>query len=77
LKQFGDIHTFDRACKHQGNAIISYYDIRAAQNAMSALQNQLFSRRKFHIHYSIPKVQCCIFHAHWNCINYCWCVCTV
>lgn len=55
FEQFGDIDTFDRACMHQGNAMISYYDIRAAQNAMRALQNRLFGRRKFDIHYSIPK----------------------
>ncbi|RHN49604.1 putative RNA recognition motif 2, nucleotide-binding alpha-beta plait domain-containing protein [Medicago truncatula] len=55
FEQFGDIDTFDRDCKHQGNAMISYYDMRAAQKAMRALQNQLFSCRKFDIHYSIPK----------------------
>ncbi|XP_058739354.1 protein MEI2-like 4 [Vicia villosa] len=56
FKQFGDIQTFDRACKHQGNAMITYYDVRDSQNAMRALQNRLFGRRKFDIHYSIPKI---------------------
>ncbi|XP_045798291.1 protein MEI2-like 4 [Trifolium pratense] len=56
FEQFGDIHTFYRACKHQGLAMISYYDIRASQNAMRALHNRLFGRRKFEIHFSIPKI---------------------
>ncbi|GAU14119.1 hypothetical protein TSUD_169440 [Trifolium subterraneum] len=64
FEQFGDIHTFYRACKHQGLAMISYYDIRASQNAMKALHNRLFGRKKFEIHYSIPKVGCCIFNPH-------------
>ncbi|KAJ1443072.1 RNA-binding domain superfamily [Sesbania bispinosa] len=55
FEQFGDIHTLDTACKHHGFVMISYYDIRAAQNAMRAHQNGLFSSRKFDIHYSIPK----------------------
>ncbi|KAJ1435464.1 RNA-binding domain superfamily [Sesbania bispinosa] len=56
FEQFGDIHTLDTACKHHGFVTISYYDIRAAQNAMRAYRNGLFSSRKFVIHYSIPKV---------------------
>ncbi|PNX82754.1 protein MEI2-like 4-like [Trifolium pratense] len=64
FEQFGDIHTFYRACKHQGLAMISYYDIRASQNAMRALHNRLFGRRKFEIHFSIPKVRCCTFNPH-------------
>ncbi|KAK9278715.1 hypothetical protein L1049_028290 [Liquidambar formosana] len=35
--------------------MISYYDIRAARNAMRALQNKPLRRRKLDIHYSIPK----------------------
>ncbi|KAI4336517.1 hypothetical protein L6164_015034 [Bauhinia variegata] len=35
--------------------IISYYDIRAAQNAIRALQNGPLRRMKLDIHYSIPK----------------------
>ncbi|CAI8592090.1 unnamed protein product [Vicia faba] len=56
FEQFGDIQTFDRACKHQGNAMITYYDIRGSQNAMRALQNRHFSCRKFDIHYSTSQV---------------------
>ncbi|KAI5431719.1 hypothetical protein KIW84_035763 [Lathyrus oleraceus] len=56
FEQFGDIDSFDRACKHRGNAMITYYDVRDAQNAMRALQNRRFGCRKFDIHYSIPKI---------------------
>lgn len=62
LKQFGDIHTFNPSCTHLGFVMISYYDIRAAQNAMRALQNRLFGCRKFDICYSTPKVRCCILN---------------
>lgn len=37
--------------------MISYFDIRAAQNAMEALQNRSLRSRKLDIHYSIPKVR--------------------
>ena len=40
--------------------MISYYDIRAARNAMKALQNKPLRRRKLDIHYSIPKVGFCL-----------------
>lgn len=36
--------------------MISYFDIRAARNAMKALQNKTLRRRKLDIHFSIPKV---------------------
>ncbi|XP_044461949.1 protein MEI2-like 4 isoform X2 [Mangifera indica] len=55
FEQYGDISTFDTACKHQGFVIISYHDIRAARNAMKALQNKLMRHRKLNIHFSIPK----------------------
>ncbi|XP_004492025.1 protein MEI2-like 4 isoform X2 [Cicer arietinum] len=55
FEQFGDIHTFNPSCTHLGFVMISYYDIRAAQNAMRALQNRLFGCRKFDICYSTPK----------------------
>lgn len=41
--------------------MISYYDIRAACNALRALQNKPLRRRKLDIHYSIPKVCVCQF----------------
>ncbi|GMI75688.1 MEI2-like 4 [Hibiscus trionum] len=55
FEQYGDIRTLYTACKHRGFVMISYYDIRAAQNAMSALQNKPLKHRKLDIHYSIPK----------------------
>uniref|UniRef100_A0A6N2M620 RRM domain-containing protein n=1 Tax=Salix viminalis TaxID=40686 RepID=A0A6N2M620_SALVM len=55
FEQYGDIRTLYTACKHRGFVMISYYDIRAAKNAMKALQNTPLRRRKLDIHYSIPK----------------------
>ncbi|KAL6969193.1 hypothetical protein U1Q18_028917 [Sarracenia purpurea var. burkii] len=55
FEQFGDIRTLYTACKHRGFVMISYYDIRAARNAMRALQNKPLKRRKLDIHFSIPK----------------------
>uniref|UniRef100_A0A6M2EVT3 RRM domain-containing protein n=1 Tax=Populus davidiana TaxID=266767 RepID=A0A6M2EVT3_9ROSI len=55
FEQYGDIRTLYTACKHRGFVMISYYDIRAAENAMKALQNRPLRRRKLDIHYSIPK----------------------
>ncbi|KAF6156722.1 hypothetical protein GIB67_010994 [Kingdonia uniflora] len=55
FEQFGDIRTLYTACKHRGFVMISYYDIRAARNAMRTLQNKPLRRRKLDIHYSIPK----------------------
>ncbi|XP_028765243.1 protein MEI2-like 1 isoform X2 [Neltuma alba] len=56
FEQYGDVRTTYTACKHRGFVMISYYDIRAAQNAMKALQNRSLRSRKLDIHYSIPKV---------------------
>ncbi|KAK7358714.1 hypothetical protein VNO77_00652 [Canavalia gladiata] len=56
FEQYGDIRTIYTACKHHGFVMISYYDLRAAQNAMQALQNRPLRSRKLDIHYSIPKV---------------------
>ncbi|XP_044502056.1 protein MEI2-like 1 isoform X2 [Mangifera indica] len=55
FEQYGEIRTIYTACKHRGFVMISYYDIRAARNAMRALQNKPLRRRKLDIHYSIPK----------------------
>ncbi|XP_077250466.1 protein MEI2-like 4 isoform X2 [Tasmannia lanceolata] len=55
FEQYGDIRTLYTACKHRGFVMISYYDIRAAGNAMRALQNKPLRRRKLDIHFSIPK----------------------
>ncbi|KAM7468803.1 hypothetical protein LguiB_016365 [Lonicera macranthoides] len=55
FEQYGDIRTLYTACKHRGFVMISYYDLRAARNAMKALQNKPLKRRKLDIHFSIPK----------------------
>ncbi|XP_021722989.1 protein MEI2-like 4 isoform X1 [Chenopodium quinoa] len=55
FEQYGDIRTLYTACKHRGFVMISYFDIRAARNAMKALQNKPLRRRRLDIHYSIPK----------------------
>ncbi|XP_010546097.1 PREDICTED: protein MEI2-like 1 [Tarenaya hassleriana] len=55
FEQYGDIRALYTACKNRGFIMISYYDIRAAQNAMRALQDKLLWRRKLDIHFSIPK----------------------
>lgn len=55
FEQYGDIRTLYTACKHRGFVMISYFDIRAARNAMRALQNKLLGCQKLDIHYSIPK----------------------
>ncbi|KAJ0973540.1 hypothetical protein J5N97_021499 [Dioscorea zingiberensis] len=55
FEQYGDIRTLYTACKHRGFVMISYFDIRAARNAMRALQNKPLRRRKLDIHFSIPK----------------------
>ncbi|RRT72698.1 hypothetical protein B296_00007057 [Ensete ventricosum] len=54
--QYGDIRMLYTTCKHRGFVMISYYDIRAARNAMQALQNKPLKFRKLDIHFSIPKV---------------------
>lgn len=56
VQQYGDIHTLYTACKNHGFVMISYYDIRAARNAMKALQNKLMRHKKLSIHYSSPNV---------------------
>lgn len=52
---YGNIKKMYTACKSRGFVMLSYYDIRAAQDAIRGLQNQLLRRRKLDIHYSIPK----------------------
>ncbi|XP_039069382.1 protein MEI2-like 1 isoform X1 [Hibiscus syriacus] len=59
FEQYGDIQTLYTACKHRGFVMITYYDIRAARNAMRALQNKPLRRRELDIHYSIPKDNAC------------------
>lgn len=56
FQQYGDIRTLYTACKPRGFVMISYYDLRAARNAMRALQNKALRGRNLDIHFSIPKV---------------------
>ncbi|KAJ1377948.1 RNA-binding domain superfamily [Sesbania bispinosa] len=55
FEQYGEIRTIYTACKHRGFVMISYYDLKAAQSAMKALQNRSLKSRNLDIHYSIPK----------------------
>ncbi|THU49644.1 hypothetical protein C4D60_Mb06t11700 [Musa balbisiana] len=55
FEHYGDIHKLYTACKHRGFVMISYYDIRAAQNAMQALQNKPLRHQNMDIQFSIPK----------------------
>ncbi|XP_042436071.1 protein MEI2-like 4 isoform X1 [Zingiber officinale] len=55
FEQYGDMHTLYTACKHRGFVTISYFDIRAAQDAIRALQNKPLNHQKLDIHFSIPK----------------------
>ncbi|XP_057542448.1 protein MEI2-like 4 isoform X1 [Amaranthus tricolor] len=55
FEQYGDIRNLYTSCKHRGFVMVSYFDIRAARNAMKALQDEPLRRRRLDIHYSIPK----------------------
>ncbi|KAL8468393.1 hypothetical protein ACS0TY_031562 [Phlomoides rotata] len=55
FEHYGDIRTMYTACKLRGFVMISYFDIRAARDAMRGLQSKPLQRRKLNIHYSIPK----------------------
>ncbi|XP_039046867.1 protein MEI2-like 1 isoform X2 [Hibiscus syriacus] len=60
FEQYGDIQTLYTPSKHRGFVMISYYDIRAARNAMRSLQNKPLRHRELDIHYSIPKDNACV-----------------
>ncbi|KAL0736382.1 hypothetical protein Bca4012_012592 [Brassica carinata] len=55
FEQCGDVRALHTAGKNRGFILVSYYDIRAAQNAMRALHGRLLRGRKLDIHYHIPK----------------------
>nr|CAB3484379.1 unnamed protein product [Digitaria exilis] len=55
FERYGDMHTLDASCKHLGFVIISYYDVRSAENAMRALQRKPLRHRKLDIQYFIPE----------------------
>mmetsp|Transcript_5258 Transcript_5258/g.17413 ORF Transcript_5258/g.17413 Transcript_5258/m.17413 type:complete len:340 (-) Transcript_5258:374-1393(-) len=53
--QYGDVRSLYTACKHRGFVMISYFDIRAARNAMRQLQGKTVQGLQLDIHFSIPK----------------------
>ncbi|GAA0145932.1 RNA metabolism protein [Lithospermum erythrorhizon] len=55
FQQYGDIRTLYTACKHRGFVMVSYYDIRAAWNALKTLQKKPLRNRSLDVHFSIPK----------------------
>lgn len=55
FEQYGDMQTLNASCKHHGFVMVSYYDIRSAENAMRALQSKPLRCRKLDIRYSSPK----------------------
>ncbi|KAH7866028.1 hypothetical protein Vadar_014435 [Vaccinium darrowii] len=55
FEPYGDIRNIHTTCKHRGFVMISYFDIRAAMNAMRYLQSKQLGHQKLDIHYSIPK----------------------
>ncbi|KAM0907159.1 hypothetical protein ACQ4PT_016307 [Festuca glaucescens] len=54
FQQYGDVHKL-YTCKDRGYIIVSYYDIRAAQNAMRALHGKPLGLMKLDVQFSIPK----------------------
>ncbi|KAJ0266196.1 Protein MEI2-like 4 [Hirschfeldia incana] len=55
FEQYGDVRALHTAGKNRGFILVSYYDVRHAQNAMRALHGRLLRGRKLDIHYHIPK----------------------
>ncbi|XP_010423231.1 PREDICTED: protein MEI2-like 4 [Camelina sativa] len=55
FEQYGNVRALNTAGKNRGFIMVSYYDIRSAQNAARALNGRLFRGRKLDIRYSIPK----------------------
>ncbi|GJN36414.1 hypothetical protein PR202_gb25272 [Eleusine coracana subsp. coracana] len=55
IQQYGDIQTLHTSCKNHGFVTVSYYDIRAAQNAMRALHNKALGQMNLDVHFSIPE----------------------
>ncbi|CAN8256962.1 unnamed protein product [Cochlearia groenlandica] len=55
FEQYGEVRALHTTGKNRGFIMVSYYDIRAAQNAMRALNGRLLRGRKLDIHYHIPE----------------------
>lgn len=54
FQQYGDVHKL-YTCKELGYVTVSYYDIRAAQNAMRALHGKPLGLMKLDVQFSVPK----------------------
>lgn len=54
FQQYGDVHKL-YTCKEHGYVTVSYYDIRAAQNAMRALHGKPLGLVKLDVQFCIPK----------------------
>lgn len=52
---YGEIKSIYSQTKFRGFIMVSYFDIRNAENAMKCLQGKLIHRKNVDIHYSIPK----------------------
>uniref|UniRef100_A0A0D9ZT20 RRM domain-containing protein n=1 Tax=Oryza glumipatula TaxID=40148 RepID=A0A0D9ZT20_9ORYZ len=55
FQQYGDIRMLYTSFKHHGFVTVSYYDIRAAQNAMRALHSKPLGLMKLDVQFSFPK----------------------
>ncbi|KAF8724786.1 hypothetical protein HU200_020720 [Digitaria exilis] len=56
LQQYGDIQALHTSFKNHGFVTVSYYDIRAAQNAMRVLHNKTLGLMNLDVQFSITKV---------------------
>nr|CAB3460493.1 unnamed protein product [Digitaria exilis] len=55
LQQYGDIQALHTSFKNHGFVTVSYYDIRAAQNAMRVLHNKTLGLMNLDVQFSITK----------------------
>ncbi|SAM66965.1 uncharacterized protein UBRO_12669 [Ustilago bromivora] len=55
FEKFGEIKTFFDMVEKRGIAFITYYDLRAARDAMLAMKGAPFGGRPINIHYSLPR----------------------
>lgn len=55
FEQFGDIRGLNTTSKNHGVVLVSYYDIRAARNAVRTLQDRLMRQNNVEINYFLPK----------------------
>ncbi|KAG2188871.1 hypothetical protein INT44_004011 [Umbelopsis vinacea] len=55
FEQYGEIKTFFSLIEKRGMLFVTYFDIRAAEQAKLAMQNTDLNGRKIDVHYSLPK----------------------